>query len=288
MSGFTRFYGLFKLIQGSDCNPKSLPIPGERIRKISHSQRKCLTQEEAQTVYDCLATEQVVSSIHFSKEIAKTPTMRKLAYQRLEEILDEDRSTNPYEMMVLHPEEDVDSMDPFLHIVYYQTGPSSISGMNNQNMEKWSVLSTVLHYTDPPQGHHNLTAMDCQTTLLNEWEKSGKAPTINTDLLPNSNLLEHFLDQFDSITTRINNTGEFQDNRDVSTTYLGADVISKKDHFTPEVKFPITSGASKCYMSRAYFERNKVLHNLPRLKSTITSLRVGNGNEVMHILLSLF
>ena len=86
----------------------------------------------------------------------------------------------------------------------------------------------------------------------------------------------------------------------MSTTYLGTDVISKKDHFTPEVRFPITStshtwgqlvggstmsilldtGASKCYMSRAYFERNKLLHSLPRLKLTIKSLRVGNGNEV--------
>ena len=50
----------------------------------------------------------------------------------------------------------------------------------------------------------------------------------------------------------------------------------------------LDTGASKCYMSRAYFERNKILHGLPRLKSTIKSLRVGNGNEVMLILLSLF
>ena len=40
------------------------------------------------------------------------------------------------------------------------------------------------------------------------------------------------------------------------------------------------TGASKCYMSRAYFERNKMLHGLPRLKSTIRCLRVGNGSEV--------
>ena len=112
--------------------------------------------------------------------------------------------------------------------------------------------------------------------------------------------MDQFLDQFDTITTKLDTTGKFEDNRDVSTTYLGTDIISKKDHFTPEVKFPITStshtwgqlvgggmlnilldtGASKCYMSRACFERNKQLQSLPRLKSTIKSLRVGNGNEV--------
>ena len=202
--------------------------------------------------------------------------------------------------MILGPDEEDTSHDPFLHIDFYQTGPSSLNCINTQNMENWSVLSTEMHYADPPQGHHNLMVMDCKTTLLSEWNKSGKVPTTTSESIPNSDILHQFLDQFDSITTKINNTGEFQDNRDVSTTYLGTDVISKKDHFTPEVKFPITStshtwgqlvggstmsilldtGASKYYMSRAYFERNKLLHNLPRLKSTIKSLRVGNGNEV--------
>ena len=287
-------------MKGSDCNPKSLPIHGKHIRKIPHSERNCLTPEEAQTVYDCLETEQVVSPIHFNKEIAKTPNPRKLAYQKLEEILEEEGSVNPYQIMFMGPDEHIKNKDPFLHIDIYQPGPSSLYCMNTQNMENWSVLSTEMHYADPPQGHHNLMAMDCKTTLLTEWDKSGKAPTITPANTPHSDLLDHCLDQFDSISTKINNTGEFQDNRDVSTTYLGTDVISKKDHFTPEVKFPITStshtwgqlvggstmsilldtGASKCYMSRAYFERNKLLHNLPRLKSTIKSLRVGNGNEV--------
>ena len=57
--------------------------------KIPHSKRKCLTQEEAQTVYDCLEAEQVVSPIHFNKEIAKTPHTKKLVYRKLEEILEE-------------------------------------------------------------------------------------------------------------------------------------------------------------------------------------------------------
>ena len=292
--------GIFKLIQSSDCSPKSLPISGEKIRKIPQSQRKCLTQEEAQTVYECLAAEQVVSPIHFNKEIAKAPNLKKLAYQKLEEILEEEGSVNPYQLMILSPDEEDTSQDPFLHIDYYQAGPSSLNCINTQNMENWSVLSTEMHYADPPQGHHNLMVMDCKTTLLSEWGKSGKAPTITSDYIPNLDKLDQFLDQFDSITTKINITGVFQDNRDVATTYLGTDVISKKDHFNPEVKFAITStshtlgqlvggstmsilldtGASKCYMSRAYFERNKLLHNLPRLKSTIKSLRVGNGNEV--------
>ena len=235
--------GIFKLIQGSDCNPKSLPISGEKIRKIPHSQKKCLTEEEAHTVYECLAAEQVVSPIHFNKEVAKAPSFKKLAYQKLEEILEEEGSVNPYQMMILSPDVEDPPQNPFLHIDYYEAGPSSLNCINTQNMENWFVFSTEMHCADPPQGHHNLMVMDCKTTLLSEWDKSGKASTITSEKIPKSEILDQFLDQFDNIATKINNTGEFQDNRDVSTTYLGIDVISKKDHFTPEVKFPITSSS---------------------------------------------
>ena len=109
------------------------------------------------------------------------------------------------------------------------------------NMDNWSVLSTEMCYADPPQSPPNLMVMDCKTTLLNEWDKSGKAPTVTGSEVPESPVMDLFLDQFDTITTRLNTTGQFLDNRDVSTTYLGCENITKKDHFLPEVHFPITS-----------------------------------------------
>ena len=202
--------------------------------------------------------------------------------------------------MLLGPDQEETTPDHLFNIDMYDSNKNNPGRVNTQNMEDWSVLSTEMCYADPPQGHPNLMVMDCKTTLLNDWDKSGKAPTVTGCEVPESPVMDMFLDQFDTITTRLNTTGQFQDNRDVSTTYLGNEVITKKDHFLPEVHFPITStshtwgqlvggstmnilldtGASKCYMSRAYFERNKILHGLPRLKSTIKSLRVGNGHEV--------
>ena len=76
--------GVFRLTKGSDCNPQSLPKKVERIRRIPHSEKECLTKEEAQTIYDCLEADQVVSPIHFNKEILKAPSPRRLAYQKLE------------------------------------------------------------------------------------------------------------------------------------------------------------------------------------------------------------
>ena len=162
------------------------------------------------------------------------------------------------------------------------------------------MLSTEMHYTDSPQGHQSLMVMDCKTTLLDDWDKSRKAPMVTNVELPEVPIVKEFLDQFDLISNTIVTGGNFQDNRDVSTTYLRPEIISKTDHFVPEVKFPISAsshtwgqlvggsmmdilldtGASKSYMSRAYYEKNKALHSLPKLKSTIKSLRVGDGNEV--------
>ena len=177
-----------------NATPNHCPYLERRLERSSHSQRKCLTQEEAQTVYECLTAEQVVSPIHFNKEIAKAPNFKKLAYQKLEEILQEEGSVNPYELMILSPDDEDTSQDPFLHIDYYQTGPCSLNCIYTQNLENWSVLSTEMHYADSPQGLNNLMVMDCKTTILRAWDKSGKAPKITSENIPNSKLLDQFLD----------------------------------------------------------------------------------------------
>ena len=169
---------------------------------------------------NALNADQVVSPIHFNEGIVKAPSSRRLAYQKLEELLEEEGSINPYELMLLSPEEEMPP-DPLLTIDNYTLCLNNMGSVNNQNMEDWSVLSTEIHYTDPPQGHHSLMVMDCKTSLLKEWEKSGKAPTVNSEGIPESPVMDQFLDQFDTITTKLDTTGKFEDNRDVSTTYLG-------------------------------------------------------------------
>ena len=42
----------------------------------------------------------------------------------------------------------------------------------------------------------------------------------------------------------------------------------------------IDTGASKCYMSRQFYLKHKCLHTLPKYKSKIVKLRVGNGEKV--------
>ena len=84
---------------------------------------------------------------------------------------------------------------------------------------------------------------------------------------------------------------------DVSTTYLGTDLVQRTDVFTAQPSFPITfdchtngellgggkmdilldTGASKSYMSKAFYMRHEQLHHFPKFQSVIRHLQVGNG-----------
>ena len=59
----------------------------------------CLTTEEAKAVYECLNQDQVVSPIHFDKDLPKLHSIREAAYAKLEHILEEEGPLNPYEML---------------------------------------------------------------------------------------------------------------------------------------------------------------------------------------------
>ena len=106
-----------------------------------------------------------------------------------------------------------------------------------------------------------------------------------------------FNDQFDEVQNFLHLSDVFKDSRDISTTYLGTDTVMLKDHFVPECSFPIysnshtwgqllggkpfdlllDSGASKSYMSREFYKKNPQLHSLPKYKTTIKELQMGNG-----------
>ena len=84
---------------------------------------------------------------------------------------------------------------------------------------------------------------------------------------------------------------------DVSTTYLGTDLVQITDVFNAQPSFPMTldchtdgellgggkldilldTGASKSYMSKAFYMSHPHLHHFPKFQSAIRHLQVGNG-----------
>ena len=93
---------------------------------------------------------------------------------------------------------------------------------------------------------------------------------------------------------------KFNENSDLSTTYLGQTKVTRDTKIKVEEKFPITGqgsasgklldgtecqilldmGATKSYMSKSYYLQCKALHALPKFSSNTQRIQVGNGQYV--------
>ena len=103
---------------------------------------------------------------------------------------------------------------------------------------------------------------------------------------------------YEGIQSDIVSSSRFDDNSDISTTYLGS-IESKEDqdNLKAEELFPISengynqgrlldgtkcqllldTGTSKSFMSKSFYIQCKSLHTLPKFATTIQKIQVGNG-----------
>ena len=113
-------------------------------------------------------------------------------------------------------------------------------------------------------------------------------------------LKEEYLDIYEGILSEIVNTTRFDENSDLSTTYLGKSDRSKNDKLKVEKSFPISeqgytlgkllneiecqllldTGVSKSFMSKSYYMHCKSLHSLPKFASKTQRIQVENGQFV--------
>ena len=109
-----------------------------------------------------------------------------------------------------------------------------------------------------------------------------------------------YMDVYDEIYAEVVMTSRFDENVDLSTTYLGRIDMKREEVMKAEESFPISeqgfvmgrllngeecqilldTGASKWYMSKSYYLRCKSLHNLPKFASKTQRIQVGNGQYV--------
>ena len=112
--------------------------------------------------------------------------------------------------------------------------------------------------------------------------------------------MEEYLDRYEGFKSEILNTTRFDENTDLSTTYLGRSNMTQDDELTVEEKFSITeqgytvgklldgtecqilldTGASKSFMSKSHYLHCKSLHSLPKFASKIQRIQVCNRQYV--------
>ena len=113
-------------------------------------------------------------------------------------------------------------------------------------------------------------------------------------------LKTEYLDVYEGIYAETVSSNKFDEDTDLSTTYLGQTDMTRDMEVKAEEYFPITAqgytneklldgtecgilvdtGTSKSYMSKSYFMRCKSLHSLPKFTSATTRIQVGNEQYV--------
>ena len=97
-----------------------------------------------------------------------------------------------------------------------------------------------IQYDKHPKNFHNLgiiTVNICKHNLDVKEERD----LIEVDFGPTLNILkEEYLDVYEGIQSEIVNTTRFDENSDLSTTYLGKSDRSKNDKLKAEESFPIS------------------------------------------------
>ena len=171
-------------------------------------------------------------------------------------------------------------------------------------MEQWSIVHKALNCIQSdryPKNYDNLgisAVNKCRKNLCTEEEERD---ILESDFGQMPDLLkEEYLDVYVGIQSEILSTTRFDENSDLSTTYLGKPDRSKSNKIKAEESFPVSeqgytmgkildctecqilldTEASKSFMSKSYYMCCKSLHSLPKFASKTQRFQLGNGQLV--------
>ena len=173
-------------------------------------------------------------------------------------------------------------------------------------MEQWSILSNIINYVQyskTPKNFHNVIIKPVNNSIITKGTKNRSIDesSLRVDLasiLDESR--EEYLDRYEGIASEILNTTRFNENSDLSTTFLGKSHVTREDNLMIEEKFSITeqgymvgklldgtecqilldTGASKSFMSKSHYLHCKSLHSFPMFASKTQRIQVGNRQYV--------
>ena len=173
-------------------------------------------------------------------------------------------------------------------------------------MEQWSILSDNIVYVRS-EDNDIMNGINIKLIDYREhkriYRKMGKegGERLNTDFGESPEIMRNrYMDVYDDIYAEVVTTSRFDENVDLSMTYLGRIDMKREEVMKAEESFPISEqgfvmgklmngeecqilldmGASKLYMSKSYYLRCKSLHKLPKFASKTQRIQVGNGQYV--------
>ena len=188
---------------------------------------------------------------------------------------------------------------PYKELIVYNA--EKIEPLMTQ-MEQWSILSNVLKYVQHSRFHSMNHTLDVKAVNKykhkpNTDDREFKELDFGTML---QKLQEEYMDIYEGIHSDIVSSNRFDENSDLSTTYLGR--VDKRDQHKLKVEesFPISehsytsgklldgtecqllldTGTSKSFMSKSFYMQCRSLLSLPKFASKTQRIQVGNGQCV--------
>ena len=177
---------------------------------------------------------------------------------------------------------------------------------NKSQMEQWSLLSNNIKYIKSV-GYNEVSRIDIKMVDYQYHRKMYKkmrkeeGQMLNIDFGESPVVLKaKYKDAYEDVFLEVVTTNRFDENADLSTTYLGKVDMKREDIMKAEENFPISkqgfvirrvlngeecqllldTGVSKSYMSKSYYLRCKALHDLHKFASKTQRSQVGNGPYV--------
>ena len=247
---------------------------GGQGRDDSPTVGQFLTREQTRYIYKKVETGEIINTDTIEQEIEQE--------KQLSKIDDTNRETNPYQELIVNNAEKVETL--------------------MTQMEQWSILSNVLNYVQHNRFHSMKHTLDIKTVNKYKHKPSTddrEFKELDFGTTPQK-LQEEYMDIYEGIHSEIVSSNRFDENSDLSTTYLGRVSKENQHKLKAEESFPISEhgytsgrlldgtecqllldmGASKSFMSKSFYMQCKSLHSLPKFASRTQRIQVGNGQCV--------
>ena len=251
----------------------------EEVTYIPNKERMCFIKDQATQIYEEVEKNEPINIQSVSQE---TENKRKVRKGHIKEE-DIDTIENPYQKAITN---------------------INIKDENKiEQMINWSIFSDKIRYVDSSM--NDTPKLTIRPLEENKHRQLFNALEIQEDQIPEmifeeNKVKEIYFDKYEGIQSEISQVTRFDENTDLSTTYLGKRGQTRKSVIRAEESFPISgqgyivgkladktdcnilidTGASQLYMSKSFYMQSKILHALPKFVPTTQRIQVGNGQYV--------
>ena len=257
-------------MKGKNDSTPFLPLKSKTGGKVTYMQNKdgiCLKERQADHVYKAMEKGDMINTKTMTSEMTQN------------------QDDNHYKGVVLNN--------------VYKI-PESCPEMKN-----WSIFSDSIKYIQ----HDKMTTQNLDFGTLDYrnhkdlYLQLKEEPLLSLDIdfgLYPDMTKARYLDVYEDVYAEMVYASKFDENSDLSMTYLGQTNMTRNTKIKAEERFPITgqgfaseklldgtvckilldTGATKSYMSKSYYLRCKTLQALPKFSSNTQRIQVRNGQYV--------